>query len=82
MKIGFGRRQLVVSVESICCEDQTEAYPMAVNASDAELARLSSLRNLALERSRWETTAIMYGAVRLRSVSSSGSEMASRTTPN
>lgn len=68
MRFSIGRRQLVVSVESACCEDQTASFPMAVNASDAELARLNTLRNLAEDRTRWETNAILYGAVRLRSV--------------
>ena len=68
MRIAFGRRQLVVSVENTGCEDRAETFPMAVNASDAELARLNNLRNMAQDRARWETTAIMYGAVRLRSV--------------
>lgn len=39
---------------------------MAVNATDAELARLASTVSGAVDRARWETTAIMYGASRLR----------------
>lgn len=62
MKIVFGRRQLVISVENMGCDLRSEPYPMAVNASDAELARLSSLRRLAEDRSRWDTSAILYGA--------------------
>lgn len=66
MRIPIGRRQLVVSVVSDSCQDEAEAFPMALNATDAELARLNSTRAASLDRARWESTAIMYGAVRLR----------------
>lgn len=39
---------------------------MAVNATDTELARLASTVNGSVDRARWETTALMYGASRLR----------------
>jgi hypothetical protein len=66
MRIALGRRQLVVSlVES--CRDWASQYPMAVDASDSELARLNPVRTAALERARTEATALMYGVVRLRS---------------
>jgi|GEM_PF-3348939 len=67
MKIAFGRRQLVVSVESTCCDAQSDPFPMAINATDAELARLNVMRHVAIDRARWDTNAILYGAVRLRS---------------
>lgn len=65
MRIAIGRRQLVVSVVNEPARTRTEEYPMAVNASDQELARLNARTNARLERARWETTALMYGASRL-----------------
>lgn len=67
MRIAIGRRQLVVRLESSTGRLGIECYPMAVNASDAELARLSTQNLVGVDRARWETTAVMYGAVRLRS---------------
>jgi hypothetical protein len=66
MRIGIGRRQLVVRIEQTCVRPAGDAYPMAVNASDAELARLGTAHVGNVDRARWETTAAMYGAVRLR----------------
>lgn len=67
MRIAIGRRQLVVRLESAAGRAAIESYPMAVNATDAELARLSTLNISGVDRARWESTAVMYGAVRLRS---------------
>lgn len=66
MRIGLGRRQLIVRFEQGGPRCKVEPYPMAVNASDAELARLASMWSGAADRARWETTALMYGASRLR----------------
>ncbi len=67
MRIAIGRRQLVVSVVNDTHHDHVDEFPMAVNASDAELARLNSTRSATVDRARWETSAILYGAARLRS---------------
>lgn len=66
MRIALGRRQLVVSLME-ACRDWAADYPMAVAASDKELARLNPAREAMLERARSEATALMYGVVRLRS---------------
>ena len=66
MRIGLGRRQLVVSLVE-ACRDWASDYPMAVDASDKELARLNPAHAANLERARAEATALMYGVVRLRS---------------
>jgi hypothetical protein len=68
MRIAIGRRQLIVSVVNQPARTRTEDFPMAVNASDQELARLNALNHARQERARWETTAVMYGAGRLNSV--------------
>ena len=66
MRISIGRRQLVVRFESVIARSADVAFPMAVNASDAELARLGSMNEVSIDRARWETTAALYGAARLR----------------
>jgi hypothetical protein len=65
MRIAFGRRQLVVSIVNQPERARAEAFPMSVNATDRELARLNSLQHVMEDRARWETTALLYGAVRL-----------------
>lgn len=65
MRIGIGRRQLVISVVNEPARIRTEDVPMAVNATDHELARLNALLNARRDRNRWETTALMYGVGRL-----------------
>lgn len=65
MRIAFGRRQLVVSIVNQPVRVRSEAFPMSVNATDQELARLNSLQHVIQDRARWETTALLYGAVRL-----------------
>jgi hypothetical protein len=65
MRIGLGRRQLIVSVID-ACREWSAAYPMAVDASDRELARLSPNRDAMLERARSDAAAIMYGMAHLR----------------
>jgi hypothetical protein len=67
MRIAIGRRQLVVRLEHAAGRTAEDNYPMAVNASDAELARLSNLQLSGVDRARWETAAVLYGAARLRS---------------
>jgi hypothetical protein len=54
-------------LESTAGRAAIDSYPMAVNATDAELARLSTLNVVGVDRARWESAAVMYGAVRLRS---------------
>jgi len=66
MRISIGRRQLVVRLESVIARSADVAFPMAVNASDAELARMGSMYEVSIDRARWETTAALYGAARLR----------------
>ncbi len=65
MRIAIGRRQLIVSLVNQPARTRTDAFPMAVNASDQELARLNSLNHARLDRARWETTAVLHGATRL-----------------
>ena len=67
MKIGIGRKQVVISVRDIPSERGKQAFdiPYAVDANDAELARLNVTMNLAQDRTRWETNALLYGAFRL-----------------
>jgi hypothetical protein len=65
MRIAIGRRQIVVSVVNQPARVRTEEFPMAVNATDQELARLNALNNARLDRARWETAALMYGSGRL-----------------
>lgn len=69
MNINLGRRRLILSIvaEPKTCCDPTDDYPMAVNASDAELARLNALNSALADRSRWETDAVMHGIGRLHS---------------
>ena len=64
MKIAFGRRHLHVSFVT---EPPRERFPAAIQASDSELARLSSVQEAMLDRARWESNALLYGAVRLKS---------------
>lgn len=62
MTIVFGRRRLVLSLTSVAPNAACVScdYPMAANASDAELARL----NAAYERNRFEMQAIILGSAR------------------
>ena len=66
MRIALGRRHLVVSLVARSDQSALVDFPMAAEASDAELARLNSLQAHSHERARWETSALLYGAVRLR----------------
>lgn len=66
MRIAVGRRQLVVSLVPRANELDVVDFPMAAEATDAELARLNVLHDIARDRARWETSALMYGAARLR----------------
>jgi hypothetical protein len=66
MRIALGRRQLVVSLVARTEQSSLVEFPMAAEASDVELARLNTLRTLSQDRARWESSALMYGAVRLR----------------
>ncbi len=67
MKIGIGRKQLVISVQDVSSKRCKKAFdiPFAVDATDNELARLSATRSFTDDRARWETNALLYGAFRL-----------------
>lgn len=66
MTIVFGRRRLVLSLTSVAPNAACVScdYPMAANASDAELARLNAWRTAAYERNRFEMQAIILGSAR------------------
>ena len=70
MKIGIGRRQLVVAIVTDSCgaAESERQYPMALNATDHDLARLNALRDCRVDRMRWESTAVLHGSVRLRTM--------------
>jgi len=63
MKIAFGRRLLLLS---FITEPPRERFPSAIQASDSELARLNSRQEAMLDRTRWESNALLYGSVRLK----------------
>jgi len=67
MKVGFGRKQLVISLHDASpeCRGKSIEIPFAIDASDGELARLNASRILARDRAQWETNALLYGAFRL-----------------
>jgi hypothetical protein len=67
MKIGFGRKQLVVSWHDAAPESRGKSVdiPYAIDANDNELARLNISRLLTRDRAQWETNALLYGAFRL-----------------
>lgn len=66
MTIVFGRRRLVLSLTSVAPDAAcvSSEYPMAANASDAELARLNAWQTAAFERNRFEMQAIVLGCAR------------------
>lgn len=61
MTIGFGRRRLVVNFIVDRVDTLVDRYPSAESASDSELARLKSQRDLRFERARWESNATLHG---------------------
>lgn len=65
MRFAVGRRQLVVALEHQPAREGSDEFPMAVNATDRELARLNSLQMVLEDRARWETSALLYGSARL-----------------
>ena len=67
MKIGFGRKVLIVSVHAAAPDLRSKAFDIgyAIDASDHELARLNTTLNAVRNRTRWETSALQYGAYRL-----------------
>jgi hypothetical protein len=65
MRFGIGRRQVVISIVNQPARDGSDDFPMAVNATDRELARLNSLQSVIDDRARWESTALLYGSARL-----------------
>jgi hypothetical protein len=66
MTIPFGRRRLIVSLVDASPRRKLFGYSMAINASDAELARLNQFNAAASDRLRWESTAALYGGPRPR----------------
>lgn len=63
MKIGIGRKQIVLSVVDTPrgCRSQAIDVPQALDASDRELARLNSDRMHGADRLLWESSALLYG---------------------
>jgi hypothetical protein len=66
MTIVFGRRRLIVTLDTAAQSGRLPRLPMAENASDAELARLKTISSAAEDRRRWEASAILYGGMRPR----------------
>ena len=66
MMIALGRRRLILSLVTTPPQPKRTIFPMAENATDAELARLNQLAASADDRRRWEINAILYGAIRPR----------------
>ena len=60
MTIPFGRRRLVLSLESAPAHRALQ-FPALDGASDAELAHAPGLADRTLDRVRWETMLIMHG---------------------
>ncbi len=67
MRIGFGRKELVVSLLDASPQRRIKSLeiPFAIDANDHELARLNASRVFARDRAQWETNALLYGAFRL-----------------
>jgi len=63
MMIALGRRRLILSLVTMPPQPKRAIFPMAENATDAELARLNHLMASADDRRRWEINAILYGAI-------------------
>lgn len=68
MKIGIGRKHLVISLVNAVPEARSAALqiPAAIEAGDLELARLGAGPISALERPRWESNWLLYGGTRAR----------------
>jgi hypothetical protein len=66
MTIPFGRRRLIVSLVDTTPRRKVSGFSAAVNATDAELARLNQMSAAGSDRLRWETTAALYGGPRTR----------------
>ena len=63
MTISFGRRRLILTV-AVAAPSQHQDNPLALDATDAELARLARDRSVDLDRVHWEGLRLMYGGVR------------------
>ena len=66
--VPFGRRRLVMSFDLLPAAAAPPArarrapdVPAAIEATDAELARLNARSVAARERTRWETQAVLIG---------------------
>jgi hypothetical protein len=68
MKIGIGRKQLVVSLVNVTPEARSAALqiPAAIEADDLALARLNAGQFSELDRPRWESNWLLYGGTRAR----------------
>ena len=63
MTIPVGRRRLVLTLISPARSAGPD-LPAAIDATDAELVRLSSSNGADLDRARWEAMRLMYGPPR------------------
>lgn len=63
LNIPFGGRQLVFSMNLFLApaKPARSAYPEAVDATDAELARLNRRAAADVDRRRWQAQAIFHG---------------------
>jgi hypothetical protein len=66
MMIALGRRRLILALVTTPPQPKRATFPMAENATDAELARLNQYSAIADDRRRWEVAAILYGGYRPR----------------
>jgi hypothetical protein len=68
MKIGIGRKQLVVSLVNATPDARSAALqvPAAIGADDLELSRLNAGSFTAGDRLRWESNWLLYGGTRTR----------------
>ena len=66
MKIGLRNRHLVITVVPVPADHELARYPMAIEASDRELARLATQRGENAERSLQTAFATLYGALSFR----------------
>lgn len=68
MRIGFGRRHMVISWMDAEHGRRKKSFqiPCAIEANDHELARLNATQLFAMDRPHWEPNVLLYGAVRTR----------------
>lgn len=63
MNIPFGDRRLVFSMNIFLAPAKAarSAYPEAIDATDADLARLNRRAKADAERRKWQAQAILHG---------------------